>query len=906
MQDFHHHQLNATFIPSQADHTGLALSDSLALPLVPESQLGVSSRSAVPNLFCDESDHLTLVQMTNPTSDETTSVPSSSPALLQSCFIDLSHEPSPGSSLEDVIDSVYHAHTAADSLSDSSEDAVSIHLLNSVSPKKSVHVDVSHHHLDYFQHHLHGHESHAQPVLAIENGGAYKSGPLSAAASGDAFTDHAAADEDLGVDGEVDGDGVSISLEEEDDLLIEDEESLAEEEEEGKDVQFDIAERFVLDDLTDIHQLAVAIRKARKIVVMTGAGISRAAGIPCFRGADGLFAELLRDYPNLSDPSEALDRDALSDEPQMVYDALSRLWPRPEWRPTACHYLLRLLHESGRLLRLYTQNIDDLDVVAGVPRDKLVRLHGNFERGVFYYQNQKVEYPLHLFERMILEKKVPVLDLKPISIPLHMKRPVEFDEVLANPNKQYRNHHFVFLRPDVTLYHDDVGQDMDQWFNADAKECDMVIVIGTSLEVSPANSIAKPGYDYSPMTETIKIRYPRVWVNRSNPPRSFGFFFGTVNDNGVPVRTDYKMLCESDRFAVALAEELGWSPRLHELFHSTPAKRSLPAVKCGTNPLLHVPVAVQEMERHSRFSRRREIKDEVIRHFKAHMASRTNGYHARVEEEEEEEYQPKRSALPSVRKTRRCSLMSLLDCVSSSMGDALASHSQGPHGQIYQALVNANSEEDFAKFPIDILSMVLQVYNAIAERDATRPAAKRSKKGPHPAVSSATHRSDPLPAVETSESHLDGRAAHSPSLESSSLHPGPAEDDSDDRSSDLDGEEAHAAYGINRDLTDRQADQAVHARLNQICVLSGGSEVVGVADGVAHEIDAFSVPYAMKSSAGLPVVRSPFGSPRKMAGAHVSLSEHALAATACPVSPSVIRRPSPSAIPHHGVDANLL
>ena len=48
------------------------------------------------------------------------------------------------------------------------------------------------------------------------------------------------------------------------------------------------------------------------------------------------------------------------------------------FEPTRTHYFLRLLAEKGLLRRLYTQNIDTLETVAGVPADSLVEAHGSF------------------------------------------------------------------------------------------------------------------------------------------------------------------------------------------------------------------------------------------------------------------------------------------------------------------------------------------------------------------------------------------------------------------------------------------------------------------------------------------------------------------------------------------------
>ena len=54
------------------------------------------------------------------------------------------------------------------------------------------------------------------------------------------------------------------------------------------------------------------------------------------------------------------------------------MWPG-NYAPTPAHHFLKLLHDKGKLLRVYTQNIDSLEAAAGVPQSKIVAAHGNFD-----------------------------------------------------------------------------------------------------------------------------------------------------------------------------------------------------------------------------------------------------------------------------------------------------------------------------------------------------------------------------------------------------------------------------------------------------------------------------------------------------------------------------------------------
>ena len=107
--------------------------------------------------------------------------------------------------------------------------------------------------------------------------------------------------------------------------------------------------------------------RARRVVALTGAGISTESGIPDFRGPQGLWTR---------DP--AAERLSHLD-PYMTYPAVRpRAWrARREhrgWRarPNAGHRALARLALAGRIELLVTQNIDGLHQAAGFPRERLV------------------------------------------------------------------------------------------------------------------------------------------------------------------------------------------------------------------------------------------------------------------------------------------------------------------------------------------------------------------------------------------------------------------------------------------------------------------------------------------------------------------------------------------------------
>jgi NAD-dependent deacetylase len=117
-----------------------------------------------------------------------------------------------------------------------------------------------------------------------------------------------------------------------------------------------------------IDRLAEQLQRARRVTVLTGAGISAASGVPTFRGTGGLWRTFrAEDLATL----EAFERD-----PALV-------WEWYEWRrstiascqPNAAHDVLARWTRESSQCTVITQNVDDLHVRAGTER--LVRLHGS-------------------------------------------------------------------------------------------------------------------------------------------------------------------------------------------------------------------------------------------------------------------------------------------------------------------------------------------------------------------------------------------------------------------------------------------------------------------------------------------------------------------------------------------------
>ncbi|MFQ5519769.1 MAG: urea transporter [Candidatus Methylomirabilia bacterium] len=117
------------------------------------------------------------------------------------------------------------------------------------------------------------------------------------------------------------------------------------------------------------RRLYQMVRNARKICVLTGAGVSTAAGLPDFRGAFGWWAG--QDRITLDDLLRSpRAREAYWREEEQFF-CLAR-----SAAPAAVHRALAALHQRGRLSAVVTQNVDGLHQAAGLPAGVVIELHG--------------------------------------------------------------------------------------------------------------------------------------------------------------------------------------------------------------------------------------------------------------------------------------------------------------------------------------------------------------------------------------------------------------------------------------------------------------------------------------------------------------------------------------------------
>jgi NAD-dependent protein deacetylase/lipoamidase len=121
----------------------------------------------------------------------------------------------------------------------------------------------------------------------------------------------------------------------------------------------------------DMARARALLEQARRVVVLTGAGISTDSGIPDFRGPQGVWTKN-------PEAEKMATLDVYVNDPEVRRRSWQSRLSSPVWdsEPNAGHRALVDLERSGRLDTLVTQNIDGLHQKAGTDRDRMVEIHG--------------------------------------------------------------------------------------------------------------------------------------------------------------------------------------------------------------------------------------------------------------------------------------------------------------------------------------------------------------------------------------------------------------------------------------------------------------------------------------------------------------------------------------------------
>ncbi|KAL7631199.1 UNVERIFIED_CONTAM: hypothetical protein RMT77_018499 [Armadillidium vulgare] len=207
---------------------------------------------------------------------------------------------------------------------------------------------------------------------------------------------------------------------------------------------------------------------------MTGAGLSTPSGIPDFRSpGTGLYDNLQKF--NLPYPEAIFDIHYFMMDPKPFFTLAQDLYPGINYKPNIGHYFIYLLHLKNKLQKLYTQNIDGLERVAGIPDFKLVESHGTFFSASCTLCGER--HDANMVKDNIISGQTPIIC--------------------------QRNSCKGKVKPDIVFFGENLPEKFWE-YEIDVHFSDALLVIGTSLEVYPFAGIA----------DAVSRKIPRILINR--------------------------------------------------------------------------------------------------------------------------------------------------------------------------------------------------------------------------------------------------------------------------------------------------------------------------------------------------------------------------------------------------------
>eukprot|EP00072_Mus_musculus_P065942 XP_017167705.1 PREDICTED: NAD-dependent protein deacetylase sirtuin-2 isoform X3 [Mus musculus] len=255
-----------------------------------------------------------------------------------------------------------------------------------------------------------------------------------------------------------------------------------------------------------------------------------AAGIPDFRSpSTGLYANLEKYH--LPYPEAIFEISYFKKHPEPFFALAKELYPG-QFKPTICHYFIRLLKEKGLLLRCYTQNIDTLERVAGLEPQDLVEAHGTFYTSHCVNTSCRKEYTMGWMKEKIFSEATP--------------RCEQCQSV---------------VKPDIVFFGENLPSRFFSCMQSDFSKVDLLIIMGTSLQVQP----------FASLISKAPLATPRLLINKEKTGQTDPFLGmmmglgGGMDFDSKKAYRDVAWLGDCDQGCLALADLLGWKKELEDL-----------------------------------------------------------------------------------------------------------------------------------------------------------------------------------------------------------------------------------------------------------------------------------------------------------------------------------------------------
>ncbi|GKT34715.1 NAD-dependent histone deacetylase Sir2 [Aduncisulcus paluster] len=296
-----------------------------------------------------------------------------------------------------------------------------------------------------------------------------------------------------------------------------------------------------LGTVNTLDDAALILRHARNVVMLTGAGISVACGIPDFRSKNGLYARL-GEWDGLNEPTDMFSLPFFRDNPIPFYKFAKELLPG-QFNPSFTHHFISEIDRRGRLLRNYTQNIDGLEKTAGVKR--YLQCHGTFDTCRCLTCGRKWN-TMEKIKHHILNQRVPLCEF--------CSGGKDFWEHASPGVKPPQG----VIKPDIVFFSEQLPELFDLFVDEDCTRVDCVIVMGSSLKVKPVAGLLG----------RVPRYIPQILINREIVGRPHAF--------------DLCLLGDCDTVCFELACRMGWRDLVEERGDLVKKKRAgIPGSESG-------------------------------------------------------------------------------------------------------------------------------------------------------------------------------------------------------------------------------------------------------------------------------------------------------------------------------------
>ncbi|KAJ2485243.1 NAD-dependent histone deacetylase sir2 [Coemansia sp. RSA 2320] len=302
-----------------------------------------------------------------------------------------------------------------------------------------------------------------------------------------------------------------------------------------------------LSTVNSIEDVVRLLQQSKRIMVLTGAGVSVSCGIPDFRSPTGIYTRLYDEF-GLDDPQQMFDIEYFRETPELFYSFAKELYPY-NFTPAPSHAFIKLLEDRNKLLRNYTQNIDTLEHVQGIT--SVLNCHGSFATATCIKCGYKCDGKE--LESDIMAKRIAYCPIcndaprelasnNPASAETHVNSGISHiynsadnsDDDDDDGNDADYGAIQGIMKPDITFFGEKLPDKFDEALLVDRENVDLLLVMGSSLKVAPVSDIM------SHLPHTV----PQIVINKT-PILHFNF--------------DVQLLGDADDIVAYLARACGWT-----------------------------------------------------------------------------------------------------------------------------------------------------------------------------------------------------------------------------------------------------------------------------------------------------------------------------------------------------------